>query len=867
MTPDRTTAAAPQVLARAPTGRGRRRRRPWANLPIGRKGLVVVGLPVLVTLTAMAPLVVTDIADRTVESRVRESLEVQSTLFELAAVVSQVESASRGHLLTGSQASLGEYRDGRLEESRLLEELSSLVRDDADQQARVDRLVAAVDARLVLLDRYLDLRQPAPAAPPQIPAEVSAEGAELRERLGSELEELERVEVAQLDEWTSREAATDRRRLVLAGSGALAGLAAAVVASTLFSSGVARRVRRLEALANPGDGDDGENDDLARNGRHGDELSQLEQAFADANRAIAERDAALRHETERLEAVIEAQLAMTSGPMEQDEVLESVVGPSLELTGADGAVALLLAGEEVVWRHGAGAAAAHLGRRWPARAGVASWCAATGQLLQSPDVSEDDRVDRAAAEEVGARSIVAAPLTVEGRSVGALLAYSARPAAFGAGAVRTVRAFGAMLSGALGRAQAFEARADAIIALGTEVRERRAAEQAAADARDAAEQANQAKSEFLSRMSHELRTPLNAVLGFGQLLDLEDLDEDQRAYVGHVIKAGYHLLDLINEVLDISRIESGRMSLSLEPVRVGDVVTEAIDLVRPLASTRGITLPPPHDPLCRRYVRADRQRLKQVLLNLLANAVKYNHPGGRVAIACAPVDEGRFRVAVTDSGPGISSHLLERLWVPFERLGAELTEIEGTGLGLALSKRLVDVMGGSLSVSSAVGQGSTFWVDLDELDSPSEEVDEPPLVVGTRTAPAGDHVVLYVEDNLPNLRLVERILARRPGVTLLSAMQGNVGLELAAEHHPDLVLLDLNLPDRPGAEVLAALRSDPRTADVPVVVVSADATPGQLDRLLRAGASDYLTKPFDVHRFLDLVDDLLDGPRRSAGLS
>jgi signal transduction histidine kinase/CheY-like chemotaxis protein len=454
---------------------------------------------------------------------------------------------------------------------------------------------------------------------------------------------------------------------------------------------------------------------------------------------------------------------------------------------------------------------------------------------------------------------------MDGRTTGALVVYCDRPNGFDPRAERTVRGFGALLGGALGRSRAFAARAEALVALENEVTVRRAAEERAAEARDSAQQANHAKSEFLSRMSHELRTPLNAVLGFGQLLDLEDLPEDQRAYVGHVIKAGYHLLDLINEVLDISRIESGRMALSLEPVRVGDVVTEALDLVRPLASTRGISLPPGHDPRCHHHVQADRQRLKQVLLNLLANAVKYNHSGGSVTVTCAPIEGGRFRVAVTDTGPGISAHLLERLYVPFERLGAELTEVEGTGLGLALSKRLVDVMGGSLGVTSAVGKGSTFWVDLDEVELPVEdELDVTPPVQGPRPAD-GEHVVLYIEDNVPNLRLVERILARRQGVRLLSAIQGTLGTELAREHRPDLILLDLNLPDRPGVEVLASLRSDPRTADVPVVVVSADATPGQVDRLLDAGATDYLTKPFDVSRFLALVDDLLtNGSRERA---
>jgi PAS domain S-box-containing protein len=384
---------------------------------------------------------------------------------------------------------------------------------------------------------------------------------------------------------------------------------------------------------------------------------------------------------------------------------------------------------------------------------------------------------------------------------------------------------------------------------------RRQAEEALEQARLAAEQANQAKSEYLSRMSHELRTPLNAILGFAQLLELDELREDQREGVGHVLAAARHLLALINEVLDIAAIEAGRLPLSLEPVPVADMVTEAVSLIQPLADQRRVLLVK-QPPSCDACVLGDRQRLKQILLNLLSNAVKYNREGGSVQLACERLTRERLRVKVTDTGTGIPAEATERLFVPFDRLGSERTSVEGTGLGLPLTKRLVEAMGGTLGLASTVGQGSSFWVDLPLTTSPARplEAAEPP--------PAQDRVgagqpplrVLYIEDNLSNLRLVQHVLGRRPGVELISAMRPQLGLDLAGQHHPDLVLLDLDLPDMPGQEVLRRLRADPATAEVPVVILSADARPQLVSRMLQEGARAFLTKPLDVKELLDLLD-------------
>jgi signal transduction histidine kinase/ActR/RegA family two-component response regulator len=371
--------------------------------------------------------------------------------------------------------------------------------------------------------------------------------------------------------------------------------------------------------------------------------------------------------------------------------------------------------------------------------------------------------------------------------------------------------------------------------------------------------ADLAKSEYLSRMSHELRTPLNAILGFAQLLEMDELREDQQESLGYILSAARHLLALINEVLDIAAIEAGRLTLSLEPVWVADVVSETVSLIRPLADQQGILLVSPART-CDAHVLGDRQRLKQVLLNLLSNAVKYNRPAGSVHLTCEHVN-GRLRVKVADTGPGIPAEALERLFVPFERLGSEHGTVEGTGLGLPLSKRLADAMGGSLELESIPQQGSTFWVELPLIEAPAEAAAD--LAAAPQPEPeqveqtGHDLTVLYIEDNVSNLQLVERVMQRR-GITLISAMRPQLGLDLAGEHQPDLILLDLHLPDMPGQEVFRRLRANAKTAEIPVVVLSADARPNLISRMLDDGVRAFLTKPLDVKQLLELIDAVAD---------
>ena len=375
--------------------------------------------------------------------------------------------------------------------------------------------------------------------------------------------------------------------------------------------------------------------------------------------------------------------------------------------------------------------------------------------------------------------------------------------------------------------------------------------------RQEAERANRAKSEFLSRMSHELRTPLNSILGFGQLLQLDGVEGAHRESVDQILRAGRHLLLLIDEVLDIARVETGELRMSPESILAAELVQESCALVAPLAQQRSIRLITDFGDCADVHVVADRQRLKQVLLNLFSNAIKYNREAGEIRCALRRDRGEQIAVDVSDTGAGMSDEQLARIFEPFERLGAEHGNIEGTGLGLALSRRLAEAMGGTLEVDSEPGCGSTFTVRLSAVAAPqTAETTSEHVAVEI----AGARKILYIEDNLANLRLVERVLKRHPQLTFLPAMQGSLGLELAREHRPDIVLLDLQLPDLQGDEVLIRLKAEPVTRHTPVVVLSADASPGQERRLREAGAAAFLTKPIDLPELLEVVGRWLSAP-------
>jgi PAS domain S-box-containing protein len=381
-------------------------------------------------------------------------------------------------------------------------------------------------------------------------------------------------------------------------------------------------------------------------------------------------------------------------------------------------------------------------------------------------------------------------------------------------------------------------------------------------ARFVADKANLAKSEFLSSMSHELRSPLNAILGFAQLLETGSPlpTPGQKASIDQILQGGWYLLELINEILDLALIESGKLSLSLEPMSLSDVLNDCQAMIEPQAQKSGIRMRFPTVEMAT-FVRADKTRVKQVLINLLSNAIKYNREHGSVEVSCRVLNAERLRVSVKDTGEGLSPEKLAQLFQPFNRLGQEAGAEEGTGIGLVVSKRLVELMGGTIGAVSTPGVGSVFWIELNLSAAPQLAAGAGVALAQPQTRiphGAARRTLLYVEDNRANMQLVEQLIARRPDLRLLSAGDGTRGIALARIHLPEVILMDINLPGISGFQALHILRDDPATAHIPVLAISANAMQRDIEKGLEAGFFRYLTKPIRVNEFMEALDRALE---------
>ena len=400
-----------------------------------------------------------------------------------------------------------------------------------------------------------------------------------------------------------------------------------------------------------------------------------------------------------------------------------------------------------------------------------------------------------------------------------------------------------------------------IRAVARDLTERRRFVEELSRAKEHSEEENRARSDFLSRMSHELRTPLTSVIGFSELLLKDGLSTDQKLKLGQILKAGEHLLGLIDEMLDIERVEAGTMTASSEPLQVGRLLRDAVDLAGPQAAERDLKIEADLEACRDRYVMADPQRLRQAILNLLSNAIKYNRPGGEVRLS-AEVTDDTLRIHVADTGAGLTDEQLRRLFVPFDRLGAEQTSIEGAGLGLVVSQRLIELMGGELSARSELGVGSTFTIELGLTDAQQVTADEPTPQAGSNgDGSLAGCTVLYIEDNLANIDLVRELLGAS-GARVMTARDGRSGFSLARQQDPDLILLDLNLPDLGGEQILTALGRDARLREIPVIAVSADASRDTMRDMYQRGVAAYMTKPFDTASLVESVQQAVSRPQR-----
>ena len=787
----------------------RRRGWRWGDLSLARRMLLVATIPILALVGASAAFFEVSRIQHAAQQDLADAQQVRSDLADSLRLVIDLETGARGYVLTRDADYLGPTTTASAQLPGTRISLEASLDDAAGEPGALEHLWRLIDDRVRRSRDLVEVADDTEGAPSDAQVLRALEAG--RHSTDAIRAEIGRLDAAVSDTVDDRQATVDSRydrgrALVVVG------LVVGVGGGMLLAAVLARTITRRLAVVGANVGHLERGEPFEPLPRSHDEIGDVDRGLRETARLLQDRQAALERSEAFLDSVIEHLPAMVFVKDAQE----------LRFTRFNAA------GEAMI------------GHRREALLGRSDF-----DLFPAEQAEQFTAMDRRTLEE------------------GHLVDIPEEEILTASGELRILHSRKIPILDADGR-PAY------LLGISQDITERKVVEAEIRQAREDAQLANTAKSDFLSRMSHELRTPLNSVIGFSQLLEGEALTAAQAESVTQIARAGRHLLGLINEVLDLTRIETGQLPVSLEPVRLSDVTAEALALMRPIAGARGVVLPAGVPAVCEAHVHADRQRLKQVLLNLLSNAIKYNRSNGRVTLACT-AEDGRLRVTVEDDGPGILPAQLELLFAPFERLGAEATGQEGTGLGLALSRRLMEVMGGEIGVDPPDDRGARFWFELPLADAPAatELVAQTPTITAVA---ATSGTILYIEDNLANVRLVQALLERRPGVRLEVAMQGGVGVELAIHNRPDLILLDLNLPDRSGEDVLAELRAEPATRNIPVVVLSADATPGQVARLRALGASDYLTKPFDLPRFFEVVDllaaraDPTDGSSTAPGL-
>ncbi|MEW9526856.1 PAS domain S-box protein [Agrobacterium radiobacter] len=765
----------------------------FLDQPLARKGLIVIAVPLICFLIALASVFLADRESRRAENYVRVTLAIQSDILELHALLAEAASGVRGFLLTGNEAFLAPFNKASAELPSVFASMRPLIRDNA-QRVRLDEMEPLVNQKLRGLSALRDASGRSGQPDPGGIRKTMVDNKALLDTLRTKIDEMRAREDFLLAVRTDEADVIRDRSQWITLFGAVFGLLGGISASVLMSNGIVRRVGTLQKAAqNLAAGQELRSFPAAR-----DELGELAAALQEASRLLKAREDALRESEERFRLLVDGVHDYGIFGLDETGLVVSWNVGAERITG--------YTADEVV--------GAHFSRFYPEDTRQTHPARELAQAVSFGRVEDEGWRIRKDGGRFWANVIVTALKDEHGNSRG-------------------------------------------FSKITRDMTDRKKAEETLLAARREAERASHAKSEFLSRMSHELRTPLNSILGFGQILEMDMDDPDAQFSVRQILTAGRHLLSLIDEILDIARIEAGRMELTRESIDIGGVLQEALALARPLAEERDIDLKFDDKQIGKIFTDADRRRLLQVFLNLLSNAIKFNHAGGEVRITGGTDGPDMLRIDICDTGSGISPDGIERLFRPFERFGKDRNAIEGTGLGLALSKHLTEAMGGGLELVETSPEGTKFSVLL-PIGVHKEALDEIAPMQAIKSGPSDSKLtkVLCIEDNSQSLSLIENVMTRHFGCDVISAMLGELGLALAVQHKPDLILLDLDLPDMSGLDVLQMLRSDPKTRAISVVVLSADATEATRQKAMATEATTYLTKPLDLRLFVKTVEDI-----------